>query len=76
MDYDNLSEDIKNKMYDKYLKDTCDEVYQEQFRFYIGRDFWLTHNMEKLEYYYREVNKLSRKEKITKLKNHLYEKVK
>ncbi len=70
MDYNDLSENMKTKMYDLYVKNTCSSVHQEQFRYFIGRDFWLVHDKE-VDYYYKEVNKLSRKEKIQKIKDGL-----
>jgi len=69
MDYNNLSEDVKTKMFDIHLKETFQSPYQEQYRYFIGRDFWIKHNQDKLGQYYKIVNKLARKEKLNKIRN-------
>ena len=67
MNYENLSEDVKNKVYDMYLKEASESPFQEQFRYFIGRDFWINLNGDKFEHYYSIVNKQLRREKINKL---------
>lgn len=68
MDYGNLSDEIKNKMFDIRLKEINTSPYQENFRYIISRDFWINTNIDdKLEYYYKIANKQSRKVKIIKI---------
>ena len=69
MDYGNLSDEIKNKVFDMYMEEAYESPFQEQYRYFIGRDFWIKHNQDKLEKYYKIVNKLVRKEKLNKIKN-------
>ena len=65
--YNNLDEEIKNKMYDIYLKENYYAEFQKEFREQIGRDFWFEHNPEALWHYYKRVNIIFRKEKIQKI---------
>ncbi len=67
MDYGNLSDEIKNKVFDMYMEESYESPFQEQYRYFIGRDFWISHNQYKFEEYYKVVNKLIRKEKINKI---------
>lgn len=67
MDYEKLDENTKNMMYDEYLRTTYESPFQEEFRVLIGREFWLIHNPDKVEYYYNKLKMKMRKEKISKL---------
>ena len=71
MNYQKLSEEVKDKMYDLHLKETYESPYQEQFRYFIGRDYWIEHNNDKLNKYYKIINKTIRKQKIIKIKSKL-----
>jgi hypothetical protein len=50
-----------------YLNEAEQSPFQEEFRYFIGRDYWINLNQDKFERYYKMVNKDFRRKKLLRL---------